>query len=140
MQRSCSNGGFAAPAPAALRFSCGFNLGFRSAAALQLFGRSQPSRAARHGQLFSSSEWRIRASEGSRRAIQPPTKAQKPAGMRIAMEKPCREPRLDELFEDSAMRLLMASDKVDEAALRALIASVVEARPVSAWQRCSCWA
>lgn len=56
------------------------------------------------------------------------------------MEKPCREPRLNELFEDSAMRLLMASDKVDETALRALIASVVEARPVSAWGRCGCWA
>jgi hypothetical protein len=60
--------------------------------------------------------------------------------MRIAMEKPCREPRLDELFEDSAMRLLMASDKVDETALRALIASVVGARPVSAWRHCGCWA
>jgi hypothetical protein len=60
--------------------------------------------------------------------------------MRIAMEKPCREPRLNELFEDSAMRLLMASDKVDEAALRSLIASVVEALPVSAWRRCGCWA
>jgi Spy/CpxP family protein refolding chaperone len=54
------------------------------------------------------------------------------------MKKACREPRLNELFEDSAMRLLMASDKVDEAALRALLVRVVASRPASASHRCAC--
>lgn len=56
------------------------------------------------------------------------------------MKKLCREPRLNELFEDSAMRLLMASDRVDEAALRALLDRVVASRPASAWRRCECQA
>ena len=45
------------------------------------------------------------------------------------MKTPCREPSLNELLEDSAMRLLLASDKVDEAALRRLLGSVLRARP-----------
>lgn len=45
------------------------------------------------------------------------------------MEKPCREPNLDELLDDAAMRLLLASDKVDEAGLRTLLGSVRRGRP-----------
>ncbi|HWI27943.1 MAG TPA: hypothetical protein VN668_13300 [Stellaceae bacterium] len=41
----------------------------------------------------------------------------------------CREPSLDELLEDGAMRLLMASDQVEEAQLRALLDGVLDARP-----------
>lgn len=44
------------------------------------------------------------------------------------MEKPCREPSLNELLEDNAMRLLMASDKVEEKGLRALLDVIVAAR------------
>lgn len=47
------------------------------------------------------------------------------------MEKPCREPDLNELLDDATMRLLMASDKVDEVALRALLGSVSQHRPVA---------
>lgn len=45
------------------------------------------------------------------------------------MEKPCREPNLDELFDDSAMRLLLASDKVDETGLRTLLGTLRRVRP-----------
>ena len=51
------------------------------------------------------------------------------------MRNPCREPNLDELLDDSAMRLLMASDKVDEAALRTLIGAVSRPR-AAAPRRC----
>jgi hypothetical protein len=44
------------------------------------------------------------------------------------VEKPCREPTLNELLEDKAMHLLMASDKVEESALRALLGTIVTAR------------
>lgn len=44
------------------------------------------------------------------------------------MAQCCAEPRLDELLEDSAMRLLMARDGVDEAALRRLLGRVTHAR------------
>ncbi len=51
------------------------------------------------------------------------------------MKMPCREPRLDELLADSAMRLLMASDKVDEVSLRRLLGTVVAARPAAQSRR-----
>lgn len=44
------------------------------------------------------------------------------------MAQCCVEPRLDELFGDSAMQLLMARDGVEEAALRRLILTVTQAR------------
>lgn len=50
------------------------------------------------------------------------------------MKKPCREPNLDELLDDAAMRLLMARDGVDEAALRRLVGSLASARPAA--RRC----
>jgi hypothetical protein len=54
-----------------------------------------------------------------------------------AMEKPCREPNLDELLDDDAIRLLMASDKVEESALRALLVTIGTAPPVQAAACCA---
>jgi hypothetical protein len=44
------------------------------------------------------------------------------------MEKPCTEPRLDELLGDPAMQLLMARDGVEETMLRHLLSRVRASR------------